>query len=211
MTVYMIIESMPITVFFRIPWLIKSLNLFEIEIFYSIINGFITFDKFNATLLNKSINLKKKKMTPTIRVDNIFESLHSYLHTHTQKWCQIMGRVFRSVTNVLFLVKTFSSSPSKKFMQFDTKLHCTLSSLAFFLFYFVLLMMPGCFTHAAHFRSIACSDQCQKKPRLKYQINIKKDLAPVWTFLLAVWTLPKCERVMWTGACLWRWSKTRVN
>jgi len=49
----------------------------------------------------------------------------------------------------------------------------------FFLLFRLLFMMPGCFTLAAHFRSIPCSDQCQKKPRLKYHMNIKHDLAAV--------------------------------
>ncbi len=37
-------------------------HLFEIEIFYKIINVFtVTFDQFNASLLNKSINFLKRK------------------------------------------------------------------------------------------------------------------------------------------------------
>ncbi len=40
----------------------KSKNNFETEIFCNIINAFtVTFDEFNATLLNKSINLSQKE------------------------------------------------------------------------------------------------------------------------------------------------------
>ncbi len=42
---------------------LKEQQLFKIEIFYKIINVFVTFDKFNAYLLNKSINFFQKNHT----------------------------------------------------------------------------------------------------------------------------------------------------
>ncbi len=57
-----------IILFFRILWWIESSkeHLFEIESFCNIINIFtVTFDQFNASLMNKSINFLEKKMDVT--------------------------------------------------------------------------------------------------------------------------------------------------
>ncbi len=37
----------------------KEQRMFELEIFCNIINVFVTFDQFNSSLLNKSINFLK--------------------------------------------------------------------------------------------------------------------------------------------------------
>jgi len=50
----------------------KERDLFEIEIFCNIIHIFtVTFDQFNASLLNKSINFFKKKIILTSNVSTI--------------------------------------------------------------------------------------------------------------------------------------------
>ncbi len=70
--------------FFRIhKWIesSKEQHLFEIEIFCNIINIFtITFDQFNMSLMNKSINLFQKVITVGADLHHIFTCSVFFIH-----------------------------------------------------------------------------------------------------------------------------------
>ncbi len=74
--------------FFRILWWIESSkeqHLFEKEIFCNIIiNGFtVTFDQFNASLLNKLINFQRAKkilLTPKLLNSIVFKEIAYFCH-----------------------------------------------------------------------------------------------------------------------------------